>query len=151
MEPVCSFPYLKDISWMGLRSHNKKSPSVNMYLLWEWHYPSSVWRGEGKTDPERFFFLSVTLLFAFCCNNSPDRKIEVAASDKGQKINIQCNWLYSERIKKTHVAQLITAGATFAFCARLQFVLPASDRVSGLLHSFHCLLTELSLRMRIWS
>lgn len=59
----------------------------------------------------------------------------MAASDKGQKINIQCNWLFSERIKKTHVAQLITAGATFAFCARLEFVLPASDTVSGLLHS----------------
>lgn len=62
LEPVCSFRYLKDISWMGLRSHNKKPPTVNMYLLWELHYPSSVWRGEGMTDPQVFLSLSNTFV-----------------------------------------------------------------------------------------
>lgn len=122
---------------MGLRSCNKNSLTVNMYLLWKLQNTSSVCRGKRITDPQ--VFLSAKLPVAFCCNISPDRKIEAAASDKGQKINIQSNvvfvlFFWEDQIrnqkKNKHVAQMIRAGATFSFC-----VPPASDRVNVLLQS----------------
>lgn len=83
------------------------------------------------------------LLFAFCCNNSPDRKIEAAASDKGGSKEIFCVtffifiyfFLKKTKIKNNHVAQMIRVVVTFSFCARLEFAPSASDRVSVLLHS----------------
>lgn len=95
-----------------------------------------------KDNRHRFFFLSATLLFAFCCNNSSDRKIEVVASDKGQKINIQRNQLFSEDWKKNHVAQMIRAVLLCLFVLELD-LLCLHETGSACFYILHCLLPEL--------
>lgn len=45
---LCSSPYLKDISWMGLSSLNNKALTENIYLLLELQYAISFCTRRGK-------------------------------------------------------------------------------------------------------